>query len=43
MSDETEDERARRLLTRQGAVNLPKRFYKQVSVAQADGGFEVAA
>ena len=41
MSDETEDERARRLLTRQEQVNLPKRFYKQVSVAPAEGGFEV--
>jgi chaperone required for assembly of F1-ATPase len=41
MSGETEDERARRLLTRKEQVNLPKRFYKQVSVTQADGGFEV--
>ena len=42
MSDETEDERARRLLTRQEQLNLPKRFYKQVSVERADGGFAVA-
>jgi chaperone required for assembly of F1-ATPase len=41
MSDETEDERARRLLTRQEQVNLPKRFYKQVSVAPAENGFAV--
>jgi chaperone required for assembly of F1-ATPase len=41
MSDETEDERARRLLTRQEQVNLPKRFYKQVSVAPAESGFAV--
>jgi hypothetical protein len=41
MSGETEDERARRLLTRKEQVNLPKRFYKQVSVTQADGGYEV--
>ena len=41
MSDETEDERARRLLTRQEQLNLPKRFYKQVSVAPSDGGFAV--
>jgi chaperone required for assembly of F1-ATPase len=42
MSDETEDERARRLLTRQEQSNLPKRFYKQVSVAPAEGGYAVA-
>jgi len=41
MSDETEDERARRLLTRQEQLNLPKRFYKQVSVTPAEGGFAV--
>lgn len=41
MSDESEDERARRLLTRQEQLNLPKRFYKQVAVAAADGGFAV--
>ncbi len=41
MSDETEDERARRLLTRQEQLNLPERFYKQVSVEPADGGFAV--
>ncbi len=41
MSDETEDERARRLLTRQEQLNLPKRFYKQVSVAPAESGFAV--
>lgn len=41
MSHETEDERARRLLTRQEQLNLPKRFYKQVAVARAEGGFAV--
>jgi chaperone required for assembly of F1-ATPase len=41
MSDETEDERARRLLTRQEQVSLPKRFYKQVSVAPSEDGFAV--
>ena len=38
---ETEDERARRLLTARIDRNLPKRFYKQVAVGEADTGFDI--
>jgi len=38
---ETEDERARRLLTARIDRNLPKRFYKQVAVGESDNGFEI--
>ncbi len=38
---ETEDDRARRLLTARIDRNLPKRFYKQVSVTDCDEGFEI--
>ena len=38
---ETEDERARRLLTRREQTNLPKRFYKLVEVAQVEGGHDI--
>ncbi|MEO9873200.1 MAG: ATP12 family protein [Anderseniella sp.] len=38
---ETEDERARRLLTARIDRNLPKRFYKQVAVGESDTGFEI--
>lgn len=38
---ETEDERARRLLTARVDRNLPKRFYKQVAVGESDTGFAI--
>lgn len=38
---ETEDERARRLLTARIDRNLPKRFYKQVAVGETDAGFDI--
>ncbi len=38
---ETEDERARRLLTRRERSNLRKRFYEDVTVSAVAGGFEV--
>lgn len=38
---ETEDERARRLLTARFDRNLPKRFYKQVAVGECDTGFDI--
>jgi chaperone required for assembly of F1-ATPase len=38
---ETDDQRARRLLTRQEQTNLPKRFYKLVEVAPVEGGHEI--
>ena len=38
---ETEDERARRLLTARIDRNLPKRFYKQVAVGESETGFDI--
>ena len=38
---ETEDERARRLLTARIDRNLPRRFYKQVEVGECDAGFDI--
>lgn len=38
---ETEDERATRLLTARFDRNLPKRFYKEVTIGEADGGFDI--
>jgi chaperone required for assembly of F1-ATPase len=38
---ETEDEKATRLLTARFDRNLPKRFYKKVTVGEADGGFDI--
>jgi len=38
---ETEDEKATRLLTARFDRNLPKRFYKQVSVGETENGFDI--
>ncbi len=38
---ESEDERARRLLTARIDRNLPKRFYKQVAVGECETGFDI--
>ncbi len=38
---ETEDDRARRLLTARIDRDLPKRFYKQVAVGESDDGFDI--
>ena len=38
---ETEDERARRLLTARIDRNLPRRFYKQVAVGESETGFDI--
>lgn len=38
---ESEDDRARRLLTARIDRNLPKRFYKQVDVGECDAGFDI--
>ncbi len=38
---ETEDERAKRLLTARIDRNLPKRFYKKVTIAETAGGYDI--
>lgn len=38
---ETEDERAKRLLTARIDRNLPKRFYKKVTIGETAGGYDI--